>query len=222
MNENKTKEQLLYVLLGAVLFIFFWLCIITGVLFGIAQDTLAVPETEEVIETTESETAPVETVPETSIPETEPTIPTETTEPTEPEVTRPTSIVVPKPEINPDELEMLACVIYQEAGGDNTCDECRRRVADVVLNRVADPRFPDTIYGVLTQPGQYSALSAGIRWPERASNPYEAHAVRRAYRIAKGILMGEHSDLYGKGYIWQATFIQGRDNIYCCGHYYGR
>lgn len=128
-----------------------------------------------------------------------------------------------KPVINPDELEMLACVIYQEAGGDRQCDECRRRVADVVLNRVNDPRFPNTIRKVLTAKNQYGKFyKTGVVWPKRAKYAGEKHAVERAYRIAEEVLSGHHSELYGKGYIWQATFKQSRDNVYCCGHYYGR
>lgn len=124
---------------------------------------------------------------------------------------------------DPKDIEMLALVIYQEVGGDAHCDECRRRVADVVLNRVEDDRFPDDIYSVLVQPGQYGRLSwTGLVWASRASSPWEANAVARAYRIAEEVLMGQHSDLYGKGYVWQAGFVQGKDNIWCCGHYFGR
>lgn len=119
--------------------------------------------------------------------------------------------------------EMLALIIYQEAGGDACCDECRYRVADVVLNRVASDRFPNSIYEVLTQYGQYGRLSwTGLVWPTRASYECEAHAVERAYRVAEDVLNGNHSELYGEGYIWQAEFTQGRDNIYHCGHYFGR
>lgn len=127
------------------------------------------------------------------------------------------------PVINLHERELLACVIYQETGGDKHCDDCRRRVADVALNRVADPRFPDTLWGVLTEPGQYGFNPrTGVVWAERASYAEEQHAVERAYRIAEEVLSGKHSSLYGEGYVWQATFVQGRDNVYCCGHYYGR
>ncbi len=73
-----------------------------------------------------------------------------------------------------DMVEMLACLIYQEAGGDECSDECRIDVADVALNRVADSRFPDTLYEVLTAPKQYGRWhTTGIVWPERASNPNE-------------------------------------------------
>lgn len=124
---------------------------------------------------------------------------------------------------DPEDIELLALVIYQEVGGDAHCDECRRRVADVVLNRVEDPRFPDDIRGVLLQPGQYGRLSwTGLVWASRAKSQWEADAVERAYRIAEEVLRGNHSDLYGNGYVWQAGFVQGRDNIWCCGHYFGR
>lgn len=121
-----------------------------------------------------------------------------------------------------DNLELLACAIYNEAGGDACSDLTRKRVADVILNRVEDSRFPDTIYQVLTAPGQYANFHNDVVWPERANNPNEAHAVERAYRIAEEVLSGNHSDLYGQGYIWQANFKQGTDIIYADGTYFGR
>lgn len=126
-------------------------------------------------------------------------------------------------EVDPDELEMLACVIYQEAGGNGSCDDCRRYVADVVLNRMESPEFPNTMYEVLTAKGQYGEFYwTGITWAERAKNPGEKHAVKRAYRIAEEVLSGQHSKLYGEGYIWQARHVQGTDGFWCCGHFYGR
>lgn len=166
-------------------------------------------------------TEPITVITESSSASVEPSVP----EQSEPTPEAPEALETPETTtvINPTELEMLACVIYQEAGGDGTCDECRRRVADVVLNRVADSRFPNTIYDVLTSKNQYGRFYyTGIVWPERASNAGEQHAVERAYRIAQEVLSGQHSDLYGKGYIWQATFVQGTDNIYHCRHYFGR
>lgn len=123
-----------------------------------------------------------------------------------------------------DELSLLACIIFQEMGGDYGCDDCRRRVADTVLNRVNSPYFPNTIYEVLTQGKlQYGFDSTtGVYWQERAKDPGEAHAVDRAYRIAEEVLNGKHSEIYGKDYIWQAEFIQGINNIYCCNTYFGQ
>lgn len=128
--------------------------------------------------------------------------------------------------VNEHDVELLACVIYQEAGGDTCCDMCRRRVADVVLNRVKDPRFKGTtIEEILIdgdpapQWGLYSVT--GVVWPDKASLPEEQHAVERAYRIAREVLDGQHSDLTSE-YIWCAEFSQGTDVIECDGIYFGK
>lgn len=157
------------------------------------------------------------------------TTPAEAAEPTIEEMrtidisSREMHAVAPRPAVNQEELELLACVIYQEAGGNECCDECRRRVADVVLNRVNDPRFPNDIYSVLTAPRQYGRFSqTGIVWPSRANSSGEKLAVDRAYAIAEEVLLGRHSELYGNGYIWQAEFKQGAEQVYHCGIYFGR
>ena len=166
--------------------------------------------------------SPADAVAVTDIPEPE----TVAAYPTEPycEPTTPPTEEETTPQVDLYELEMLATVIYQEAGSDSICSECRYRVGDIVLNRVADDRFPDTMYGVLTQKGQYGKFSStGIVWPSRASNPNEKHAVERAYAVAEYILTDAyHSECYGEGYVWQAGFKQGTDGFWCCGHFYGR
>lgn len=127
----------------------------------------------------------------------------------------------PEVEIDPDELEMLACVIYVEAGGDACSDETRMMVGNVVLNRVADDRFPDSIEEVLLQPYQYNTFSwDGIVWPERASTEAEAHAVQRAYECAERLLRGER--VLDEDVIFQSEHVQGteiaahQDGIYFC------
>ena len=56
-----------------------------------------------------------------------------------------------------DEL-LLAKVIASEAGP-NKLDQLM--VASVVMNRIYDARFPDTMMGVLTAPGQYESFTNG-------------------------------------------------------------
>ena len=57
------------------------------------------------------------------------------------------------------EMELLAQLVQAEAG--NQSLEGKRLVVDVVLNRVADPRFPDTVEEVIFQPGQFSVVNNG-------------------------------------------------------------
>lgn len=125
--------------------------------------------------------------------------------------------------VNQEDVELLAIAIYVEMGGDECCDECRYRVGDVILNRKESNAFPNTIHEVLTEKSQYGMFHwTGVVWPEKASNPNEAHAVKRAYKIAEDILRGNHSELYGNGYIWQAEFEQGKEGFWHCDTYFGR
>lgn len=127
----------------------------------------------------------------------------------------------PEPSYTDEELDMLALVIYQEAGADDCSDDTRLKVGTVVMNRVADDDFPDTIYEVITQEAQYGRLHwTGPVWPERASTEQEAHAVKRAYDCAERILQGER--FLPEDVIWQAEFVQGteivshQDGFYFC------
>lgn len=108
------------------------------------------------------------------------------------------------------ELEMMALVIYQESGSDSCSDETRIMVGNVVMNRVADSRFPNTIEEVLLQKAQYGRLHwTGLVWPERSSN--EPEAVERAYKCAERVLNGEK--LLPDDCVWQAEFRQGSEVV---------
>lgn len=120
-----------------------------------------------------------------------------------------------------EELDILALIVYQEAGGDGVSDDTRRLVAQVFLNRVNDSRFPDSFYEVATEERQYGRLYwTGIVWPDRASSQEEAHAVERAYRIAQEVLESDEP-VCPEGVIFQAEFVQGdiyaeQDGMYFC------
>ena len=120
-----------------------------------------------------------------------------------------------------EELEILALIVYQEAGGDNVSDSTRRLVAQVFLNRVNDSRFPDSFYEVATADHQYGRLYlTGIVWPDRASSPVEGPAVGRAYKIAQEVLESDEP-ICPEGVIFQAEFVQGdiyaaQDGMYFC------
>ena len=63
------------------------------------------------------------------------------------------------PAIAFDDLLLLARVIDAMAGSDWLTDDFRMCVGEVVLNRVASPEFPDTLYGVVYQRGQYTVVN---------------------------------------------------------------
>lgn len=58
-----------------------------------------------------------------------------------------------------DSLELLAICVEAEAGNQGL--EGKRLVADVILNRVNDPDFPNSIEDVITQPYHFSSYWDG-------------------------------------------------------------
>lgn len=114
-------------------------------------------------------------------------------------------------------LDLLACVIMQEAGADYCSDDMRIGVGNVVLNRLASPDFVgDTLEEILTRYGQWGRYYwTGVKMPENA-NP---DAVERAYDCAQRVLDGEV--FVPENVVFVAEFIQGSGVAYEeCGIYF--
>jgi TIR domain/Cell Wall Hydrolase len=99
---------------------------------------------------------------------------------------------LPEPDLADDTLT-LARLIYSEAGQSS---QTMAALANVILNRVADPRYPDTVNDVAFQPQQFYPLSR--RNPNRgkllAMLPGSSEKFDRAYDIAHKTLSGELED----------------------------
>ena len=108
-----------------------------------------------------------------------------------------------------NDLYVLSHLICGEAEG--CCWDMKVSVGSVVLNRVKDSRFPNTIEEVVFQPGQYSCTWDGNYYREPSEDTISA----AKYLLENGSLMDE-------SVIWQAEFIQGNgvylqiDNMYFC------
>ncbi|NLN15721.1 MAG: LysM peptidoglycan-binding domain-containing protein [Firmicutes bacterium] len=66
----------------------------------------------------------------------------------------------PPREVTPEELELMAKVIYAEAQGEPELGQLA--VGRVIVNRLRDPSFPDTITDVIYQPGQFLPVESGL------------------------------------------------------------
>lgn len=116
--------------------------------------------------------------------------------------------------IFPDsDLEMMAIVIYREAGGNAYSNKTRIMVGNVVMNRVRSSRFPNTIYGVLTQRGQYAGMSGAVNWPSMASNRWERDAVKRAWACARRVQAGEN--YLPANVVYQSDYRNLGSGVYC-------
>lgn len=74
-------------------------------------------------------------------------------------VPRPTPACV-QGEATPEEIELMARIIYAESRGESELGQLA--VARVIVNRLQDPRFPDTITEVICQPGQFIPVESGL------------------------------------------------------------
>lgn len=62
-------------------------------------------------------------------------------------------------EVNSNEIDLLARLVYAEARGESY--QGKVAVAEVVLNRVNNSKFPNSIKDVIYQSGQFSPVSNG-------------------------------------------------------------
>ena len=76
------------------------------------------------------------------------------------------AVVVEDEPASPD-LDLLAALIHAEAKGESF--EGQVAVGAVVLNRVNDPRWPDTVEGVVMEPGQFAEPTEATVEAERAA-----------------------------------------------------
>ena len=95
------------------------------------------------------------------------------------------------------ELKKVAAVVTVEAGSDWATDEHQRAVASVILNRVLDPRFPDSIMEVIYADGQYPGTCHATKYSDRA-------LTNAQYVLENG---PTHDG------VWQANFPQGSETI---------
>nr|WP_085279001.1 spore cortex-lytic enzyme [Paenibacillus barengoltzii] len=80
--------------------------------------------------------------------------------------------------LNQTEMDLLARVIYSEARGEPYTGQVA--VGAVVMNRIQSSLFPDTINGVVFQPGAFTAVDDGQIWltPDRTAYLAALDAVR--------------------------------------------
>lgn len=79
-----------------------------------------------------------------------------------------TEFVPETPTVADNDRQMLAEIVWHEAGSSWISQYNKAKVAAGVMNRVNDSRFPNTVYGVLTQPYQFSGYWPGCCTPSQA------------------------------------------------------
>jgi hypothetical protein len=123
-------------------------------------------------------------------------------------VPQPVYIYVPREEQYYIDLELLAHLIYSEVGDDG--EEAMYYAGSVVLNRIRNGEYPDDLYSVIYQFGQYEVTWNGGLYKEEPSDI--------AYEVAADLL--EEGSILPEGVVYQAEFEQGSDTFKIIGNTY--
>lgn len=108
------------------------------------------------------------------------------------------------------ELELLAACVEAEAGNQGLLG--KRLVADVILNRVDDPDWPNTITGVITQKNQFTTWSNGmIESVSISDESFEACRIELVKRSYPGIYYFTAGDWGNYGTHWKKV----GDHYFC-------
>lgn len=99
-----------------------------------------------------------------------------------------------KIEVTDEEYIWLCNVVGHEYGSDWISEYEKAKVVEVVMNRVNDPRFPDTIWDVLTQPYQFS----GLEWTLYLGD--FSYQVTPSVKAAVDMYL-EHPEDFDQGYL---------------------
>ena len=92
------------------------------------------------------------------------------------------------------EYIMLCNAVAYEAGSDWIPASEKAKVAEVIMNRVASPDFPDTIYDVLTQEGQFIGV-----WNYVTLTDYSYKVTED---VKSAVTMALESDYINHGYLF--------------------
>ncbi len=114
--------------------------------------------------------------------------------------------------ISDTEMQELRQIVAAESQTQSI--EGRKAVVEVIFNRVLDPRFPNTVHGVLSQKGQFATWRMrNAAWVQPS---YADEAIQ--YVIANG-----RTVLPSTAYIYFDTRgVNGRQHIRIGAHYFGR
>ena len=170
----RLKRRVLYfvgILLCVVLALFL---IVKGSTFVSSGGSLSSPETSEMTSVSGEQSQPI-TVPTESLED-----PPETTQSLQIE-----EIIVPehKPVYNytEEELDLLARLIYSEGGIESY--DTQLKIGSVVMNRVDDPYFPNTIREVIYQKNQFSVTFTKLDGVIMIDRPADDEAKKAALEI---------------------------------------
>ncbi|WP_181536485.1 spore cortex-lytic enzyme [[Anoxybacillus] calidus] len=120
--------------------------------------------------------------------------------------TQTTAVNVPKG-FSQNDIQLMANAVYGEARGEPYIGQVA--VAAVILNRVKNPAFPNTVAGVIFQPGAFTAVADGQIWltPNETARKAVLDAIN-GWDPSEGAIYYFNPDTATSGWIWSRPQIK--------------
>ena len=118
------------------------------------------------------------------------------------------SMVFPK-QAKGNELTCMADNIYFESRGESEAGQFL--TGFITMNRVRDPRWPNTICKVVYQPNQFEWVNNG-----HSNTPYKSEVYFRIIYIASIVLQAEEIQHYG--YFFNTTHAKSKSTVVAGNH----
>ena len=111
------------------------------------------------------------------------------------------------------DIDLMAKLVYAESRGEPF--EGQVAVASVVLNRVKDSRFPNTVAGVIYQPGAFSPVQNGQLYQTPNATAYKAvDNALKGWDASGGALYFFNPNTATSSWIWSRQIIKKIGNHY--------
>ncbi|MEO1093072.1 MAG: cell wall hydrolase [Pseudomonadota bacterium] len=110
--------------------------------------------------------------------------------------------------VPPQKLETVTCLaqnMWFEARGSSEQDQLA--VAHVVLNRVADRRYPDAVCDVIWQPKQFSWTHDGRSDAVRFANPADRRVWKELVSLSVDVVSGSTADPTGGATHYHTRYV---------------
>ncbi|MFY4775957.1 spore cortex-lytic enzyme [Metabacillus sp. RGM 3146] len=114
-----------------------------------------------------------------------------------------------------NDIKLMANAVYGESRGEPYIGQVA--VASVILNRIASPKFPDTVSGVIFEPGAFTAVADGQIWltPNQQAKKAVIDAIN-GWDPTENALYYFNPDTATSGWIWGRPQIkQIGKHIFC-------
>lgn len=124
--------------------------------------------------------------------------------------------ILPREEQYYEDLDLLAHTIHAENSNEVDGEEACWNTVGVIINRVYDSEYPNNLYDVLYQQGQYECTWNGTLWKEEPTDIEYEIAADALEKLGRGEIIIPREVLFGAEFRQGSGVYEKIGNTYYC------